>query len=422
MDSRGIQVVGAGVLGFVSAWFMFKSKQRSAGCPRADIAGIPQHGPYKEFSVIYTDRAVNMLSPIFTEAMQDIARVLKSVYNAESLAIIPGSGTYAMEAVARQFGSGQKVMILRNGYFSFRWTDIFNITKCAKEEIVLKAQPIEEGSTPHFAPHPIEDVVAAIHKERPAVVFAPHVETSTGMIIPDDYIKAVSDACHEVGALFVLDCIASGNVWVDMKATGVDVLISAPQKGWTGPACVGIAMLSARARKHIDENPEPAANSFCCRLAKWVEVMDKYVGGGAMYYTTLPTDSLMRFRDVLLETEAYGIQKTKENMWDLGNQIRGILVKNGFKSVSAPGVQSPGVVVSYSPHEGMYAKFKAVDMQIAGGVPFKLDEDTKCGVDARKQCFRIGLFGLDKLRNISTAVASFETGLNSILAKEKSKL
>jgi len=408
--------LGAGAIGFASAWMYFKNQQKQSGCPAHRGNGIPKQGPFKEFSVVYTDRAMNLMSPVFTVCMQDISRVLKSTYNADAMAMIPGSGTYAMESVARQFGTDKNVMILRNGYFSYRWSDIFHVTGCAAKEVVLKAEPIETGPRPHFAPHPIEKVVAEIKSYKPAVVFAPHVETSTGMILSDDYMKSVSDAVHEVGGIFVLDCIASGNIWVDMKAAGVDVLISAPQKGWTGPACVGIAMMSSRARELLDKE-EPSSTSFCCNLKKWSTVMEKYEAGGFMYYTTLPTDSLMRFRNVLLETEKYGIQKCKDQMWEMGTKIRASLEARGFKSVSGPKNQSPGVVVVYSPYEGMVGKFKSQEMQIAGGVPFKLGEE-KLGIEPPKMCFRLGLFGLDKLRNISTVVSTLENALDSIKAAE----
>jgi len=375
-----------------------------------------------EYSVIYTDRAMNMLSPDFTVCMQDINRVLCEVYQCATSVIIPGSGSYAMEACARHFGTDKDVMIIRNGYFSYRWSDIFNVTGVAKTETVIKAQPVEEGNTASYAPQKIETVVEQIKSLKPAAVYAPHVETSTGMILPDDYMKQVADAVHSVGGVFILDCIASGNVWVDMKACGVDVLISAPQKGWTGPACCGLIMMNEKTKKMVETSDGPATNSFCCNLKQWLNVMNVYVGGGAKYYTTLPTDALMLFREVLLETEKYGFDKVKGNMWDLGKRVRVILEKNGFKSVSAEGYQSPGVVVSFSPYEGMYGHFKAQNMQIAGGVPFKLDEEKTNNIDARKQCFRLGLFGLDKMQNIDTVVQIFEENLGCILKKVSSKL
>jgi len=415
-----LPTLGAGAIGFVTAYFMFKGQQKAAGCPAYRGGEIPRHGPFKEYSVIYTDRAMNMLSPTFTKCMQDINRVLCKVYNCSTAVLIPGSGTYGMEACARHFGTDKNVMIIRNGYFSYRWSDIFQVTGVAKTETVLKAQPIEEGKTPSFAPPPLPDVLNAIKTQKPDVVFAPHVETSTGMILPNIYMKKVAEAVHSYGGVFVLDCVASGNVWVDMDDIGIDCLVTAPQKGWTGPACVGIVMMSERARKIVSEGEAPELNSFCCNLKQWLSVMDAYVAGGAKYYTTLPTDSLMRFRNVLLETEKYGFEKVKNNMWELGKRIRKVLESHGFKSVSAAKVQSPGVVVSYSPYEGMYAAFKQENLQIAGGVPFKLGEE-KLGIDARKQCFRLGLFGLDKMKNIPEVVRIFEEALGNILKNEQAK-
>lgn len=418
--------IGAGTLGFMTAWIIIKNiknnKNEKFGYLSHHLSGngpIPCYGPYKEFSVIYTDRTVNLMSPIFIDSMLDISRILKQVYKARSVIIIPGSGTFGMESVARYFGTNQKVLILRNGYFSFRWSDIFQVTGIALDEQILCAQAIENHKFPSFAPHLIDDVVQKIKSYKPAIVFAPHVETATGMIIPNSYLKQVSEAVHLVGGLFCLDCIASGNVWVDMKKIGVDILISAPQKGWTGPACCGLVMLSEKARMQMDQEG-PKINSFCCNLKKWLTVMENYEGGGFMYYTTLPTDSLMRFRDVLLETKRFGFDYCQDKTWELGNKIRSILEENGFKSVSAKAYQSPGVVVSYSPYENMVGNFKANGIQIAGGVPFKLGEDN-LDIDAQRQCFRVGLFGLDKLRNISQIIETFSNALQNIIISNNSE-
>eukprot|EP00494_Astrolonche_serrata_P024643 UN24902 len=284
--------------------------------------------------------------------MQDIQNNLRSVYNAKSCILIPGSGTYAMESVARHFGTGKKVMVLRNGYFSFRWSDIFETTGVAAEEKVLKAQPLNTSNTSPFVPHSLDKVIEAIKSEKPDIVFAPHVETATGMILTDDYMTKVAEAIHSYGGLFCIDAIAAGCVWVDMKKVGIDILISAPQKSWTGPACVGIVMLGEDARKRIDDY-KPEKTSFCCRLRKWLEVADKYEAGGSMYYTTLPTDSLMSFRDRVLELKEFGFEKARERTWELGKRVRAVLEENGFSSVSGPDNQSPGVVVSYSPIQGL---------------------------------------------------------------------
>jgi len=411
---------GGGTVGFMTAWVLLKNKKRDnkkkPGCLRHYVSydnRMPCYGPYKEFSVIYTDRSINLMSPIFVDAMLDISKILKEVYKSRSVIIIPGSGTFAMESVARHFGTNQKVLILRNGYFSFRWSDIFEVTGVASEEQVLFAQATENHQIPSFAPHLIEDVVQKIRSYGPAIVFVPHVETATGIIVPNSYLKQLSEAVHSVNGLLCLDCIASGNIWIDMKKIGIDILISAPQKGWTGPACCGLVMLSERARMQMNQEG-PKINSFCCNLKQWLTVMENYEGGGFMYYTTLPTDSLMIFRDVLLETRSFGFNYSQDKMWELGNKVRFILEEKGFKSVAAKQFQSPGVIVSYSPYKNMVGSFKANGIQIASGVPFKLGED-KLGLDAQKQCFRIGLFGLDKLRNVKLTIETFRIGLQNIL-------
>ena len=166
-----------------------------------------------EFSVVYTDRALNHMSKRFQQVMQDISVTLKEVYHAKSAVVVPGSGTFGMEAVARQFATGRKALVIRNGWFSYRWTQIFEMGSIPSESTVLKARRSGPGKQEPFAPAPIAEVVAAIRAQRPDVVFAPHVETSAGMILPDAYLRAVADAVHEVGGLFVLDCIASGTIW-----------------------------------------------------------------------------------------------------------------------------------------------------------------------------------------------------------------
>lgn len=385
-------------------------------------------GDLLEYSVIYTDRAKNLMAASFSQCMKDIAAELKEVYQADHCTIIPGSGTYAMEAVATQFPrfksdpNYRPCMVLRNGYFSFRWSDIWNTCyppACGRspELVVLKARPEEEGPRSSFAPQPIEEVVAQIREQRPCVFFAPHVETSAGMIISDEYIKALADAVHEEeDALMVLDCIASGNAWIDMKALGVDVLITAPQKGWTGPACVGIAMMSQRAYEVMGRQNavSPKASSFCVNLQKWTTVAEAYEKeGGFMYYTTLPTDALMTFRDCIMETKAFGYSVVQERMLDLGSKVRAVLEGHGFKSVAAPGVQASTVVVAYHRNDedkALAGKFKAQGIQIATGVPLKIDE----AWEGPPPTFRIGLFGLDKLKDVDKTVAVFEAALAEI--------
>ena len=358
-----------------------------------------------EFSVVYTDRALNHMSKRFQGVMKDISSMLKEVYGAHCTALVPGSGTFGMEAVARQFATDQKVLIIRNGWFSFRWTQILDMGRIARESVVLKARRAQPGAQQPFAPAPIAEVVAAIREHRPAVVFAPHVETACGMILPDDYLKAVADAVHEVGGLFVLDCIASGAMWVDMRATGVDLLISAPQKGWSGSPCCAMVMFSERARQAIDAT---TSTSFACDLKKWLQVMETYESGSHVYHTTMPTDALCRLREVMLETRALGFAALRERQIEIGRQVRALLESRGFPSVSAPGFQAPGVVVSYTtdPEIQSARKFIGQGLQTASGVPLQCDE----GADF--STFRIGLFGLEKLADPSRSVAHLAAALD----------
>lgn len=361
-----------------------------------------------EYSVVYTDRAVNHMSASFQQVMNDISTVLRGVYSADAVAIVPGSGTFGMEAVARQFATDQHVLVVRNGFFSFRWTQIFEMGGIPSSHTVMKARRAQPGSQEPFAPAPIDEVVAAIRAEKPAAVFAPHVETSAGMILPDDYIRALADAAHEVGALMVLDCIASGTIWVDMKATGVDVLISAPQKGWSGSPCSALVMLSQAAEARLAET---TSSSFACDLRKWRDIMAAYEGGGHAYHATMPTDALRSFRDVMFETEAYGFDAVRAEQQELGDRVRAALQDRGVVSVAADGFGAPGVVVAYTDDPGIKsgAKFAAAGMQIAGGVPLQCDEGDDFST------FRLGLFGLDKLHNVDRTVASLEAALDQVL-------
>ncbi len=360
-----------------------------------------------EFSVVYTDRALNHMSGKFQGVMRDISRILKSVYGAHSALIVPGSGTFGMEAVARQFAGDKKCLVIRNGWFSFRWTQIFDMGRIPSESIVLKARRTGAGDQAPFAPAPIEEVVAAIRAQRPAVVFAPHVETASGMLLPDDYLRAVTQATHEVGGLFVLDCIASGAIWVDMKATGVDVLISAPQKGWSGPPCCALVMLSAAARQQIDAT---TSSSFACDLKKWLQIMEAYEGGAHAYHATMPTDALTQLRDVMLETEAYGFERLRADQNLLGAQVRAAMEARGYLSVAAPGFQAPGVVVSYTDDAGIQSskKFLGLGLQTAAGVPLQCDEG------AGFSSFRLGLFGLEKLQNVQRTVGHVVQALDAL--------
>ncbi|RDU96164.1 aminotransferase class V-fold PLP-dependent enzyme [Trinickia dinghuensis] len=361
-----------------------------------------------EYSVVYTDRSINHMSQRFQGVMRDISGALKKVYNAKSVVVVPGSGTFGMEAVARQFATNKKCLVVRNGWFSFRWTQIFDMGGIPSESIVLKARPVEQGRQAAYAPAPIEEVVAAIRENKPDLVFAPHAETASGMMLPDAYLRAVSDAVHAVGGLFVLDCIASGTVWVDMQATGVDILISAPQKGWSASPCCALVMLSALARERIDAT---TSTSFACDLRKWLQIMEAYENGGHAYHATMPTDSLTTLRDVIRETEAYGFDKVKAEQLELGKRVRSLLASKGFKSVAAEGFQAPGVVVSYTEDDGIRSgkKFADIGVQVAAGVPLQCDEPEDF------KTFRIGLFGLEKLHDVEGTVARFADALNRIL-------
>jgi len=361
-----------------------------------------------EYSVVYTDRALNHMSARFQGVMKDISRLLKSVYGAHSVAIVPGSGTFGMESVARQFAAGQHVMVIRNGWFSFRWTQIFDTGHIPSSHTVLKARRLENTSQSAWVPAPINEVCAAIAKERPAVVFAPHVETSAGMMLPDDYLRQVAQAVHAHGGLLVLDCIASGAMWVDMQATGVDVLISAPQKAWSGSPCCAMVMLSERARQTLEKTQ---SSSFAMDLRKWVQIMETYEGGAHAYHATMPTDGLRTFRDLMLENQQYGFARLRDQQRLLGQQVRALLESKGFASVAAPGFQAPGVVVSYTvdPEFQNGKKFMAQGLQIAAGVPLQVGER------ADFRSFRIGLFGIDKLRNVERSVAQLATVLEKLV-------
>jgi alanine-glyoxylate transaminase/serine-glyoxylate transaminase/serine-pyruvate transaminase len=378
-----------------------------------------EFGAYKEYSVIHTDRSLNLMSEPFQQVMRDLNALLKETYNAEKAVIIPGSGTFGMEAVARQYAADEHVMVIRNGWFSYRWTEIFDMggegNTLPKSHTVLKAQPVpstDGSSHTHFAPPPIAQVVERIRQERPAVLFAPHVETSTGMMLPDDYIREAAAAMHEVGGLMVLDCIASGTVWTDMKDVGVDVLISAPQKGWTGPPCAALVQLSEAAVETMHKKQE---TSFSVSLKRWSAIMDAYEKGGFAYHTTMPTDALRDFHEISVETLKVGLPELKQAQLEMGQKARDILNSKGLTSVAAPGFQSPGVLVYYSPvgteNPVMFQSFREKGLQIAMGVPWKIDEPEGL------KTFRIGLFGLDKLGNIDATLATMEAGLDTVLAE-----
>jgi len=371
------------------------------------------HDGLLEYSVVYTDRALNHMSASFQGVMRDISRTLKQTYNAHSVAVVPGSGTFGMESVARQFAENQKCMVIRNGWFSYRWTQIFEAGSLPSESIVMKAQRAASNVIPAhkapFHPMPIDEVVSAIKAQRPALVFAPHVETSAGMILPDDYIAAISDAVHSVGGLMVLDCIASGTIWVDMQKTGVDILISAPQKGWSGPPCCGLVMMSELARERINSTK---SSSFSIDLKKWLDIMETYESGAHAYHSTMPTESLRIFRDVMTETTTFGLELAHQRQQELGERVRSLIASAGFQSVAAPGFEAPSVIVSYTDNPSIQngLLFKQLGVQIAAGVPLMCDE----GDDFKT--FRLGLFGLDKLKNVDRTVDTFASTLETVMA------
>ena len=360
-----------------------------------------------EFSVVYTDRSLNHMSEEFKKVMVDISSVLKDAYQASSAIVVPGSGTFGMEAVARQFANQEKILVLRNGWFSYRWTQIFDMANITQDIHVIKGRQVENATQAPYAPAPIEEVVAYIKKEKPAVVFAPHVETSAGIILPADYLRAVGDAVESVGGLFVLDCIASGAMWVDMKACKVDVVISAPQKGWSSSPCCALIGLSARARTKIDSTQ---STSFSTDLKKWLQIMETYEKGGHVYHTTMPTDALKILRNVMQETQALGFAHLREQQIELGKKVRAMLVERGYPSVAAPGFEAAGVVVSYTEDPDIQTgkKFIALGLQTAAGVPLQCDERP----DFRT--FRIGLFGLEKLTHVDRTVAHLEKAMDQI--------
>ena len=361
-----------------------------------------------EYSVVFTDRSLNHMSGAFQQVMNDISSTLKQVYNAAAVVVVPGGGTYGMEAVARQFATGRKCLVIRNGFFSFRWSQILEMGDIAHDTTVMKARRLEEASGSPFAPAPLDEVVAVIRNEHPDIVFAPHVETSSGMLLPDDYMRAVADAVHQHGGLFVLDCIASGDLWVDMEESGVDVLISAPQKGWSASPCSALVMLGPAALHRIGDT---TSSSFACDLKKWLEIMQAYENGGHAYHATMPTDSLARFRDTLVEIEELGFEMASLRQRELGSKVRNLLASKGIRSVAADGFAAPGVVVAYTGDADIKSgkKFAEVGVQIAAGVPLMCDEPDDF------QTFRLGLFGLEKLKSVDGAVARLEEALDNVL-------
>lgn len=361
----------------------------------------------REFSVVFTDRSLNSMSASFGEVMRGLHAGLTEAYQAQSCAIIPGGGSYAMEAVARQFARNEKVLVVRNGWFSYRWTQIFNQGVSPAHAEIVCALPDSDAADQQFSPAPLDDIIAKIHAEKPRLVVSPHVETSAGLLMPDAYLSAIADAAHQVGALFVLDCVASGALWVDMKSLGVDVLITAPQKGWTSTPCAGVVMLSEAALERLDKTN---SDSFVLDVKKWHQIMTAYLNGGHAYHATMPTDGLSQFYDTMLEIQSFGFAKAKEAQIELGQTLRGIMEQRGYKSLAAAGFQSPSVIVSHTTRDDIKngAAFAAQGVQIAAGVPLE------CGESSEFKTFRIGLFGLDKLADIQGTIASFTESLDNV--------
>lgn len=364
----------------------------------------------KEYSVVFTDRSLNSMSQPFQEVMRGLHEELTKVYHAEGCVLVPGGGSYAMEAVARQFARDEDVLVVRNGWFSYRWTQIFNQGVTPSHAEIVKALPDSDAKDQQFSPAPIENICDQIRSVKPRLVVSPHVETSAGMIMPDDYLRQIAKTAHEVGALFVLDCVASGTLWVDMADIGVDVLITAPQKGWTSTPCAGVVMMSKAGLQRLEETE---SDSFVLDLKKWRQIMEAYLNGGHAYHTTMPTDGLVQFYDAVMETKAFGFAKAKEAQIELGTKLRQIMEQRGYKSLAAEGFKAPTVIVSHTDHDDIKsgAAFAAEGVQIAAGVPLE------CGESADFKTFRIGLFGLDKIMNIGATIADFSDALDAVKSR-----
>jgi aspartate aminotransferase-like enzyme len=370
------------------------------------VPGVDPDG-LLEYSVVYTDRALNHMSARFQHVMNDVSAMLREVYRADAAIVLPGNGTCGMEAVARQFANGADVLVVRNGFFSYRWSQILETGRIADRITVLKARPTGDGDQAPWVPAPIDEVEEAIARTRPAVVFVPHVETASGILLPDGYLARLGTATTAAGGLFVLDCIASGVVWADMAALGVDVLITAPQKDWSAEPGCAMVCLSGRAMEVMERTQ---SSSFALDLKKWHEIMTAYENGGHAYHATMPTGVIGRLRDAMAETRDRGFSEVREQQFALGRKVRALLAERGFPSVAAPGFEAPGVVVSYTtdPDIRTGRKFLAQGLQTAAGVPLQCDEP------ATFSTFRLGLFGLDKLADIEGTVARLGSAIDRI--------
>ncbi|ELA09580.1 Serine-pyruvate aminotransferase/ aspartate aminotransferase-like protein [Moraxella macacae 0408225] len=369
-----------------------------------------------EFSVVYTDRALNHMSKQFQQVMNDLSQNLKDVYHAYAVAMIPGGGTFAMEAVARQLATDKKCLILRHGWFSYRWTQILQTDKISDDITVItaKTKPCQQNpQTPIFIPTPIDEVTDIIHQQKPQIVFAPHVETASGIMLSDDYIRTLADAVHKVGGLLVIDGIASGCVWLDMQDLGIDVLLSAPQKGWSSTPCAGLVMLSKQAVCALDNT---VSTSFSLDLKQWLNIMQAFENGGHAYHATMPTDSLKILRDTLNEAKQIGFAKLKSAQIELGEKVRELLEQHGYQSICDKNDQAFGVIVCYTDRDDIHkgVAFLQQGVQIASGVPLKVGEPDDF------KTFRVGLFGLDKLKDVDATVARLKTALQAVNKTTKS--
>ncbi|TAL95787.1 MAG: alanine--glyoxylate aminotransferase family protein [Rhodanobacter sp.] len=370
-------------------------------------AGVDPNG-LREYSVVFTDRSLNHMSQRFQQVMRDLSKNLETVYHAHAVALVPGGGTAGMESVVRQFAHDKNVLIIRNGWFSYRWSQIFEIGQIPARTSVLKARPTGSAHQAPFVPPPIDEVVATIAERKPDLVFAPHVETSSGILLPDNYLQSVATAVHEHGGLFVLDCIASGALWVDMQQIGVDILLSAPQKTWSATPGAALVMLSAGAEARLKTT---RSSSFTLDLAKWRAVMAAYENGGHAYHSTMPTDALVQLRDAMGETIDMGLENARGAQCALGQKVRALLARRGLPSVAAEGFQAPGVVVSYTDNAAIHdgSAFAAHGLQIAAGTPLACDEPDDF------KTFRLGLFGIDKLRDVDGTVLRLDDALARIM-------
>jgi aspartate aminotransferase-like enzyme len=371
--------------------------------PRPEI----DPGGLLEYSVVFTDQSLNHMSQRFVAVMQDIVDVLRGTYRSETVAVVPGGGTYAMEAVARQLATGRRCLVIRNGLFSYRWSQIFDAGSIPAETQVCRARPVSDERHAPWVPPPIGEVVEAIERSRPDVVFAAHVETAAGLVLPDDYLRAVAAATHEVGGLVVLDCIASGSLWVDMTALGIDVLLSAPQKGWSGSPGAGFVMLSDAGRAAVGST---ISTSFAADLRTWLSITEAYIEGRTPYHATLPTDTLAHDAALMRQTYETGVDELRQAQTALGARARRLLVERGFPSVAAESFAAASVVVAFTDDPAIRsgAKLRQVGVQVAAGVPLM------CGEGDDFSTFRIGLFGLDKLTDVDGTIGRLEARLDQL--------